>query len=185
MLKEISEAAFSLCLPPIERFVFLWYQDGALCTLTHGGWGGAPTACSSMLTRTHMYGDVNIITIRVLFRYHSYCELLERLKLFTERARVISLSECEEIQDLSTDSTSIPLSCGSCQKPITTGPAWHCSEKCKGLTNTCSICHLPVKGQYAWCQGCGHGGHIEHMRDWFATNKSCPTGCGHNCEWNV
>lgn len=31
------------------------------------------------------------------------------------------------------------------------------------------------------CPGCSHGGHLEHMRDWFATHRHCPTGCGHVC----
>jgi hypothetical protein len=43
------------------------------------------------------------------------------------------------------------------------------------------ISHQTVKGLYVWCQGCNHGGHLAHMRDWFAKEKSCATGCGHTC----
>ena len=40
----------------------------------------------------------------------------------------------------------------------------------------------PVKGLYVWCQGCGHGGHLQHLKDWFDGNSLCPTaGCGHIC----
>lgn len=37
---------------------------------------------------------------------------------------------------------------------------------------------------YVWCQGCAHGGHINHMREWFNGNRQCPAGCGHLCEYN-
>lgn len=38
-----------------------------------------------------------------------------------------------------------------------------------------------MKGLYVWCQGCNHGGHLVHMKEWFATEKLCATGCGHTC----
>ena len=46
----------------------------------------------------------------------------------------------------------------------------------------CGVCELPVRGSYVWCQGCGHGGHLAHMRSWFETEVECPTGCGHRCQ---
>ena len=30
---------------------------------------------------------------------------------------------------------------------------------------------------------CGHGGHIQHIEHWMNNNDTCPTGCGHNCEY--
>jgi len=30
---------------------------------------------------------------------------------------------------------------------------------------------------------CGHGGHIQHIGQWLANNDTCPTGCGHSCEY--
>ena len=45
----------------------------------------------------------------------------------------------------------------------------------------CSVCQLPVRGVLVWCQGCGHGGHADHMRKWFEKSLECPTGCGHVC----
>lgn len=47
----------------------------------------------------------------------------------------------------------------------------------------CFDSHLPVKGLFIWCQGCSHGGHLGHIKDWFGVNKQCPTGCGHLCEF--
>ena len=42
---------------------------------------------------------------------------------------------------------------------------------------------LSVTGLYVWCQGCGHGGHVDHMRQWFKNHSYCPTGCLHICKW--
>lgn len=59
-----------------------------------------------------------------------------------------------------------PVRCGGCASPIA----------------ACAVCLQPVRGVYAWCQGCGHGGHLEHMLEWFALHSSlCPTGCMHVC----
>jgi hypothetical protein len=33
-----------------------------------------------------------------------------------------------------------------------------------------------VTGMYAWCQGCGHGGHLQHMDEWFQKESVCPVG---------
>ena len=45
------------------------------------------------------------------------------------------------------------------------------------------VSNTTVRGLLAWCQGCGHGGHLRHIKDWFKKDRSCPTGCGHNCEY--
>lgn len=38
-----------------------------------------------------------------------------------------------------------------------------------------------VKGLFVWCQVCGHGGHLKHIRDWHKMETRCPAGCGHEC----
>ena len=53
-----------------------------------------------------------------------------------------------------------------------------------GRPTSCAICRLPVRGTYVWCQGCGHGGHFDHMSQWFSTQSLCPTGCMHNCQFD-
>lgn len=41
----------------------------------------------------------------------------------------------------------------------------------------------PVKGLYVWCQGCGHGGHLNHMNTWYKKFSVCPVaGCEHVCD---
>ncbi len=53
---------------------------------------------------------------------------------------------------------------------------------CNLIDVLCICSHLPVKGMYVWCQGCSHGGHLQHMKQWLAKNSQCPAGCGHLCE---
>ncbi|KAI9295853.1 hypothetical protein K502DRAFT_303240 [Neoconidiobolus thromboides FSU 785] len=50
----------------------------------------------------------------------------------------------------------------------------------------CTICQTFVKGISSFCNICGHGGHMNHMKEWFDTNfegenAACPAGCGCNC----
>ncbi|KAI8822647.1 uncharacterized protein EV422DRAFT_524852 [Fimicolochytrium jonesii] len=45
----------------------------------------------------------------------------------------------------------------------------------------CAICRLPCKGVASFCLACGHGGHADHMNDWFSEAAECPTGCGCVC----
>lgn len=52
------------------------------------------------------------------------------------------------------------------------------------VMNLCSVCHQHVRGLWAWCQGCGHGGHLHHLKDWFATERACPAGCSHYCVYS-
>ena len=56
-----------------------------------------------------------------------------------------------------------------------------CSE-C-GPVAVCSLCRLAVRGLYVWCQGCCHGGHPEHIEQWFSGHKLCPAACGHECQF--
>lgn len=50
----------------------------------------------------------------------------------------------------------------------------------KGLI--CSICRTNVYGLSTFCLSCHHGGHLEHVSDWFVNNEICATGCGCNCK---
>ena len=40
----------------------------------------------------------------------------------------------------------------------------------------------PFKKAFTWCQTCRHGGHAEHITNWFAEHPDCPiSGCGCKC----
>lgn len=56
-----------------------------------------------------------------------------------------------------------------------------CSS-CRDFAVRCSVCQLVVRGQSMFCMTCGHGGHAEHLREWFEVETACPTGCGCWCK---
>lgn len=113
----------------------------------------------------------------------SYIDLLGRLQLWSVATQIIKLSSLPTVRRLNQASTHVYTVCGRCSKPLPVNKCgWYC-ERCRSLVPPCSICHLMVKGPNAWCQGCGHGGHLLHMQEWFTKYIWCPAGCGHMCEY--
>ncbi|KAE8744591.1 hypothetical protein FOCC_FOCC008720 [Frankliniella occidentalis] len=112
-----------------------------------------------------------------------YIDVLGHHELYNVASQVIQLSWLPDVNQLSQQSTTYYTCCGKCEKPfLRTG--WLC-DRCKSSESSlCGVCHQVVKGLYAWCQGCAHGGHIHHIQQWLLTNKHCPSGCGHLCEYN-
>ncbi len=94
---------------------------------------------------------------------------------------ILLFLECFWTNPPAFSSFPFPIGCPRCQKPLFKH-GYEC-EHCRTFTNTCSVCHKLVKGLYAWCQGCGHGGHVRHMDEWFQRNAACPVGCGHLCNY--
>ncbi|EFX79073.1 hypothetical protein DAPPUDRAFT_52862 [Daphnia pulex] len=109
----------------------------------------------------------------------AYIDSLSRCRLWNTAALVVKLSQCESVQ-LRFD--VYPTHCNLCSRALQRR-GWLC-DSCKTITNTCSLCHLVVRGLYVWCRGCSHGGHLLHIREWFSRNSACPTGCGHVCEFD-
>ncbi|XP_062515245.1 GATOR2 complex protein WDR24-like isoform X2 [Corticium candelabrum] len=113
--------------------------------------------------------------------FFSYSELLQRFELWSIAAEIIKLCPLNNVNRLNLTSTFIATNCNTCRKPLLKS-GWFC-DRCQQLTNSCSICHETVKGLYVWCQGCGHGGHLSHIREWLSKSSWCPVGCGHCCEY--
>lgn len=112
--------------------------------------------------------------------FHSYLELLSRFKLWNIANEVIALSSLPAIYSLNQQSTTVHSLCAKCNK-FMSSVGWFCNN-CKEMT-VCTICHQIVRGVYVWCQGCAHGGHLQHLQEWFKEKRQCPTGCGHLCEF--
>eukprot|EP00003_Mantamonas_plastica_P009252 TRINITY_DN18626_c0_g1_i1.p1 TRINITY_DN18626_c0_g1~~TRINITY_DN18626_c0_g1_i1.p1 ORF type:complete len:360 (-),score=62.31 TRINITY_DN18626_c0_g1_i1:4-1083(-) len=106
-----------------------------------------------------------------------YADMLFRWGLIEHRAELLRFVTHN---DLERDSASITLDplCKHCGRPQT-GPR---CEVCNLSSIQCSICHLSVRGLSNYCLNCGHGGHVKHMKQWFANNQSCPVGCGCECQ---
>ncbi|XP_053659175.1 GATOR complex protein WDR24 [Anopheles marshallii] len=112
----------------------------------------------------------------------SYIELLHRHQLWNEATQMINISWIRSVLEMNQQSTTMYTSCGQCSKQLVSSVGWYCSRCKSAQTSKCSVCNGVVRGLYAWCQGCSHGGHLEHMKQWFANNSKCPR-CGHLCEY--
>ncbi|XP_066945306.1 GATOR2 complex protein WDR24 isoform X1 [Macrobrachium rosenbergii] len=112
----------------------------------------------------------------------AYIELLQRFQLWNVASQVIQLAAgLPSVWQQNQQSTSITLQCGRCRYTLPRN-SLSC-RKCACATATCVLCHGTVRGMYVWCQGCAHGGHLHHIMEWMKRNKSCPSGCGHLCEY--
>lgn len=104
----------------------------------------------------------------------AYAEVLYRWGLLYNRAEVLkhlcAQGENHKGVEFLTD-------CQSCSVPARGS---NCSD-CKRMSLTCVICHLSVRGSSNCCIVCGHGGHTDHLNDWFSKNTICASGCGCNC----
>ena len=59
-------------------------------------------------------------------------------------------------------------------------PLWWC-QNCKDFSVYCSLCQLPLRGSAFICVGCGHGGHVSCVKNWFKSSVECATGCSCRC----
>jgi hypothetical protein len=139
---------------------------------------------------------------QVMSWFMAYVDILHRLQLYHYATEIIKHAHLDAIKgtsltvstrpqflifficstEMNKKSTSYSTSCPTCNKPLLKKSGVTC-DRCKKATAKCSICQLPVRGSYVWCQGCGHGGHADHLREWFQSNQACPTGCGHVCNF--
>jgi len=114
-----------------------------------------------------------------------YIEYLRILHLHVQANELCKKSENESTSQINTNSTSIYAACASCKKPIITSSTRYLCTKCKAMTSMCVLCREPVRGLFAVCPGCGHGGHLNHLKTWFRDQSTCPSGCGHICDINT
>lgn len=131
---------------------------------------------------------------RVREIYLGYLEVLQRLALWEVANELVVCGNDNYIQQLYVSNTTMYAACANCRRPTGLGTAASDASssssstssspwcgKCRALVSQCALCLQPVRGVYVWCPGCGHGGHVKHLQEWFKTNKECPTGCGHKC----
>ncbi|KAI9257798.1 WD40-repeat-containing domain protein [Helicostylum pulchrum] len=125
---------------------------------------------------------LNIDNDRIEDWFTAYIDLLHRFKLWSTATAIIKACKVQNVRERNENATTINIACNTCFKLVngTSSGSWAC-DKCHKLLNSCTICHQTVRGLYVWCQGCNHGGHLSHMRDWFADEQQCATGCGHAC----
>jgi hypothetical protein len=68
--------------------------------------------------------------------------------------------------------------CPECKSPLSN---CQCSRQYNQGIH-CTICQRQCRGIVLVCVLCGHGGHYQHMIDWFAEETECASGCGCLCK---
>ena len=112
--------------------------------------------------------------------FHAYIEALHKHNLAIVATEFVKNMKGSAGQ-LNQASTTIYSYCNVCSRPLQPSLNSIC-DKCNGKNLArCVICEQRVRGQYMWCQRCGHGGHLNHMTKWFEKNVECPSGCGCKC----
>lgn len=114
--------------------------------------------------------------------YTSYIDLLQRFCLWNVSNEVVKLSTSRAVSCLNQASTTLHVNCSHCKRPMSSR-GWVC-DRCHRCASMCAVCHHVVKGLFVWCQGCSHGGHLQHIMKWLEGSSHCPAGCGHLCEYS-
>uniref|UniRef100_A0A8R1XZU4 WD_REPEATS_REGION domain-containing protein n=1 Tax=Onchocerca volvulus TaxID=6282 RepID=A0A8R1XZU4_ONCVO len=159
----------------------LWDPLPLLCSMFnfYSDLGDVQTCVSVLLVLGEKSKEfIDLGTQKVWFL--DYINMLECYELWNTSAEVIKLCWIAAVNSLSNESTSIKLLCTKC-KTVSVTASPYCKKCRRKFDFNCSLCSLPVHGIWSWCRGCAHGGHPHHYAEWFATNKKCPTGCGHSC----
>ncbi|OQR73707.1 WD repeat-containing protein 59-like [Tropilaelaps mercedesae] len=106
-----------------------------------------------------------------------YAELLYKWNLLEQRCLVLNHITTQQRCVRELYDVQFKKRCAVCQvdtEDVT-------CAKCRQLVFRCTICELGVRGSSFFCLICYHGGHSEHMREWFQKKRFCPTGCGCDC----
>jgi len=175
-----SESTLKLSPKPVPKFVVpLFNFENTIQDILefYSNRGDVQTCVSIAL----VLGNKISLGKRLTLWSASYVDMLHRLQLWNAANNVIKSSQDPDIKDLSNTSTTIHAGCGKCLKPLF--KSGYLCEHCKLFTHACAVCHEVVRGLFAWCQGCGHGGHLAHLEEWFQQHNLCPLGCGHTCNY--
>jgi len=112
-----------------------------------------------------------------------YADILYQWGYFVERAQLLK-TKSQEPRCFGDYPVVLQCkyTCYGCKQPYSGARC----PSCLRVPLTCSICRSPVRGASIVCLLCSHGGHTDHMGQWFAAETVCPTGCGCNClEYNT
>ncbi|KHN86444.1 WD repeat-containing protein 24 [Toxocara canis] len=170
----LSVSVDAICPPPWDplpmiQSMFMQYAEV----------GDVQTCVSILLVLGEKTVDLVDISVQKLW-FLDYLEMLECYELWNTCAEVIKLCWIPSVSALSRESTFLRLVCQKC-KAVSTNVSPICKKCLRKFNFTCAVCAMPVRGVWGWCRECRHGGHPEHLAQWFSTDSHCPTGCGHLC----
>uniref|UniRef100_A0A914YS47 GATOR2 complex protein WDR24 n=1 Tax=Panagrolaimus superbus TaxID=310955 RepID=A0A914YS47_9BILA len=109
--------------------------------------------------------------------FHFYTDLLEQYCLFKEATFFMKACYRVQITQRNCEDNFVKNICVECGNTLM-GPI---CDKC-AYEHFCVICENLVYGSWMLCVECGHGGHPEHIREWFNQHDNCPAAfCDHSC----
>ena len=124
--------------------------------------------------------DASMLDPRFASTYDCYMKVYSDL-LYTWRMLIprAELAKCLNGSEVESQRLGLAISCIQCGA-ASSGPSCS-SSSCRALTLTCALCRLSCRGLASLCPACGHGGHPDHLRQWFLNHDVCPIGCGCPC----
>ncbi|KAI9882461.1 MAG: hypothetical protein M1823_005797 [Watsoniomyces obsoletus] len=139
---------------------------------------------------------INLDPFRVSAMLRTLHDQLMQHTLFVEAThlRNICYAEYKPVFEFTQEDVDIKFGCTDCQTQL--DPVWYpglesiqtwTCRKCQKTPTPCPLCCSSVgMGWWAWCPGCGHGGHASCLTEWWQDNHisevGCPTeGCLHDC----
>ncbi|TMW43422.1 hypothetical protein DOY81_011499 [Sarcophaga bullata] len=99
------------------------------------------------------------------------------------------LQEDARIRNVSSNVNKLS-SCPSCRKPLPRcslcllhmGTTLNSGHAADGGLESIGWQSKPFSKWFSWCQTCRHGGHTEHLMQWFKQNSECPvSSCSCRC----
>lgn len=78
---------------------------------------------------------------------------------------------------------ALVFTCPHCGKETDSSSGF--CHSCQDFAFRCIICDNAVRGLFILCELCGHGGHVNHLAQWFSNHNECPSGCGCQCTFSV
>ncbi|CAJ1950686.1 unnamed protein product [Cylindrotheca closterium] len=95
----------------------------------------------------------------------------------------LSMEDNNNTDAVTPPAVAIVIRCPGCDYEIDLNKQGNYCKRCQDFPFRCSLCDNAVRGQFTFCSSCKHGGHLDHITEWFTEHVQCPTGCGCRCKF--
>lgn len=106
----------------------------------------------------------------------TYMDVLDNLGLLDQQASVKKFLK-HQTQKSSAFIFKFIVECFKCKESVKDGFCLQCQQ----YNLKCSLCNSTVRGVAHVCLKCGHGGHANHLIEWFSQESLCAVNCGCCC----
>ncbi|CAH1725138.1 GATOR complex protein WDR59 [Aphis gossypii] len=105
-----------------------------------------------------------------------YMDVLDNLGLLDQQTSVKKFLK-QQTQKSSVFFYKFIVECLKCNDSVKDG---YCVQ-CQRFSLKCTLCNSTVRGAAHVCLKCGHGGHANHLIQWFSKESLCAVNCGCYC----